>query len=55
MSTEVLVCVQGPDDARQALAITPDGATRSRGLDLAADEYDGHLVEFTSTGLRGLG
>lgn len=37
-STEVLVCVQGPDDAREVLAIAADGSTRARPVDLAEGE-----------------
>jgi hypothetical protein len=54
-STEVLVCVHGAADAREALAITPDGATRSRPLDLAEGEQvspgpDGLVVRTVRTG-----
>jgi hypothetical protein len=38
-STEVLVCVQGADDAREVLTIAPDGSTRTRSLELAEGEY----------------
>ena len=55
VSTEVLVCVHGPEDAREVLAITPDGATRSRPADLAEGEQvfpgpDGMLVRTLRTG-----
>lgn len=55
VSTEVLVCVQGPEDARQALAITPDGGARARDLDPAEDEQvfpgpDGTVVRAVRTG-----
>jgi hypothetical protein len=55
VSTEVLVCVHGPEDARQALTIAPDGATRSRPLDLAEGEQvfpgpDGMVVRTVRTG-----
>ncbi|WP_454850510.1 outer membrane protein assembly factor BamB family protein [Promicromonospora soli] len=55
ISTELLVCVHGPDDDRRVLAITPDGATRSRPLDLAEGERafpgpDGMVVRTVRTG-----
>jgi outer membrane protein assembly factor BamB len=55
VSAEVLVCVHGPDDARQVLSIRPDGATRSRPLDLAEGEQafpgpDGMVVRTVRTG-----
>jgi outer membrane protein assembly factor BamB len=55
VSTDVLVCVHGPEDARQVLTIAPDGATRSRPLDLAEGERvfpgpDGMVVRTLRTG-----
>ncbi|GHH70173.1 outer membrane protein assembly factor BamB family protein [Promicromonospora soli] len=54
-STDVLVCVHGPDDARDVLTIAPDGSTRSRAADLADGEQifpgpDGMAVRVTRTG-----
>jgi outer membrane protein assembly factor BamB len=54
-STDVLVCVHGPDDAREVLTIAPDGSTRSRAVDLADGEQifpgpDGMVVRVTRTG-----
>lgn len=37
-STEVLVCVHGTDEAREVLAIAPDGSARTRSVDLAEGE-----------------
>uniref|UniRef100_UPI003F493148 outer membrane protein assembly factor BamB family protein n=1 Tax=Promicromonospora sp. CA-294714 TaxID=3240019 RepID=UPI003F493148 len=37
-SAEVLVCVHGADDAREVLAIAPDGSTRTRSAELAEGE-----------------
>ncbi|WP_129782705.1 PQQ-binding-like beta-propeller repeat protein [Promicromonospora panici] len=55
ISTEVLVCVHGPDVDRQVLTITPDGTTRSRPLDLVEGERvfpgpDGMVVRTVRTG-----
>lgn len=55
VSTDVLVCVDGPDGARQVLSVTPDGATRTRPLDLADGEQvhpgpDGIVVRTLRTG-----
>ena len=38
-STEVLVCVQGADDAREVLTIAPDGSTLARPVELAEGEH----------------
>ena len=37
-STDTLVCVHGPDDAREVLVIAPDGTARTRSADLATGE-----------------
>lgn len=55
MSVDALVCVHGPEDAREVLTVAPDGATRSRPADLADGEQvspgpDGLLVRVTRTG-----
>lgn len=55
MSVDVLVCVHGPEDAREVLTVAPDGVTRSRPADLADGEQvspgpDGMLVRVTRTG-----
>jgi outer membrane protein assembly factor BamB len=55
MSVDALVCVHGPEDAREVLTVAPDGATRSRPADLADGEQvspgpDGMLVRVTRTG-----
>ncbi|MFC8943148.1 PQQ-binding-like beta-propeller repeat protein [Streptomyces griseoincarnatus] len=55
VSAEVLVCVHGPADAREVLAIAPDGTTRSRPADLAEGEQvfpapDGMVVRTVRTG-----
>lgn len=54
-STEVLVCVHGADDAREVLAIAPDGSTRTRSAELAEGEHvfpgpDGTAVRAVRTG-----
>ncbi|MFD2794187.1 PQQ-binding-like beta-propeller repeat protein [Promicromonospora vindobonensis] len=54
-STDTLVCVHGPDDAREVLAIAPDGTARARPADLAAGEQvfagpDGMVVRTVRTG-----
>ncbi|MEV0949939.1 PQQ-binding-like beta-propeller repeat protein [Promicromonospora sp. NPDC050249] len=54
-STEVLVCVQGADDAREVLTIAPDGSTRTRPAELAEGEHvfpgpDGTAVRTVRTG-----
>lgn len=54
-STDTLVCVHGPADAREVLAIAPDGSTRSRAADLAAEEQvfpgpDGMVVRVARIG-----
>lgn len=54
-STEVLVCVHGVDDAREVVAIAPDGSTRSRSAELAEGEHvfpgpDGTAVRTVRTG-----
>ncbi|MFC4629493.1 PQQ-binding-like beta-propeller repeat protein [Promicromonospora alba] len=54
-STEVLVCVHGADDAREVVAIAPDGSTRSRSAELAEGEHvfpgpDGTAVRTVRTG-----
>ncbi|WP_419704740.1 PQQ-binding-like beta-propeller repeat protein [Promicromonospora sp. NFX87] len=54
-STEVLVCVHGADDAREVVAIAPDGSTRSRPAELAEGEHvfpgpDGTAVRTVRTG-----
>lgn len=54
-STEVLVCVHGADDAREVLAIAPDGSTRTRSAELAEGEHvfpgpDGTAVRTVRTG-----
>ncbi|WP_036961641.1 PQQ-binding-like beta-propeller repeat protein [Promicromonospora kroppenstedtii] len=55
MSVDALVCVHGPEGAREVLTVAPDGATRSRPVDLADGEQvfpgpDGMLVRVTRTG-----
>jgi outer membrane protein assembly factor BamB len=55
VSTDTLVCVHGPDDAREVLAIAPDGSTRARSADLAAGEQlfagpDGMVVRTARIG-----
>ncbi|MEU4384623.1 PQQ-binding-like beta-propeller repeat protein [Promicromonospora sp. NPDC023805] len=54
-STEVLVCVQGGADAREVLAIAPDGSTTTRSAELAEGEHvfpgpDGTAVRAVRTG-----
>jgi hypothetical protein len=54
-STEVLVCVHGADDAREVLAIAPDGSSRTRSVELAEGEHvfpgpDGTAVRTVRTG-----
>lgn len=54
-STEVLVCVHGADEAREVLAIAPDGSTRTRSTELAEGEHvfpgpDGTAVRTVRTG-----
>lgn len=54
-STEVLVCVHGADDAREVLAIAPDGSTRTRPAELAEGEHvfpgpDGMVVRTNRAG-----
>ncbi|MGI5188898.1 PQQ-binding-like beta-propeller repeat protein [Promicromonospora sp. CA-289599] len=54
-STDVLVCVHGADDAREVLAIAPDGSTRTRSAELAEGEHvfpgpDGTAVRTIRTG-----
>lgn len=54
-STEVLVCVQGTDDAREVLAIAPDGTSLVRPAELAEGEQvfpgpDGMAVRTVRTG-----
>jgi outer membrane protein assembly factor BamB len=54
-STDSLVCVHGPDDAREVLAIAPDGTARARPADLAPGEQvfagpDGTVVRTVRTG-----
>lgn len=55
VSVDALVCVHGPEDAREVLTVAPDGTTRSRPADLAEGEQvspgpDGMLVRATRPG-----
>jgi hypothetical protein len=56
MSVDALVCVHGPEDAREVLTIAPDGSTRSRTPDLADGEQvfpgpDGMSVRVVRVGV----
>ncbi len=57
-STDTLVCVHGPENAREVLTIAPDGSTRSRAADLADGEQifpgpDGMVVRVARIGDAG--